>query len=51
MAAVHTSDKSGSRPPLVGAGEYLDECHHNWGQLPDGLRFTQTRSPAAYPEP
>lgn len=42
MAAVHTSDKSGSRPPLVGAGEYLYECHHNWGQLPDGFRWKNT---------
>lgn len=42
MAAVHTSDKSGSRPPLVGAGEYLYECDHDWAQLPDGFRWKNT---------
>lgn len=42
MAAVHTSDKSGSRRPLVGAGEYLYECDHDWAQLPDGFRWKNT---------
>jgi hypothetical protein len=28
---LHASDKSGSKLPRVGSGEYTYECHHDWG--------------------
>jgi len=43
---VHGSDKSGSRNPIVGEGEYRYECHHNWGEVPDSIRWFETHNVA-----
>lgn len=39
-------DKAGSKLPRVGAGEHTYECHHNWGQLPNGLEWQTTHNVA-----
>jgi len=39
---VHASDKAGTRPVLVGSGEHTYECHHNWGEVPDHIRWHAT---------
>jgi hypothetical protein len=41
-AYVHAADKSGRRPPVVGAGAHTYEAIHGWGQLPDHLRWGDT---------
>ena len=43
---VHASDKSGSRPPLIGSGEFTYECHHHWGQVPDHIQWHATHGVA-----
>lgn len=39
---VHASDKSGSKPAIVGSGEYTFECHHHWGEVPSHIRWHAT---------
>jgi hypothetical protein len=39
---LHASDKSGTRNPIVGEGEFRYECIHGWGQLPDHLHWETT---------
>ena len=29
-------------PPLIGSGDHLYECHHDWAQLPAGFRWKNT---------
>jgi hypothetical protein len=36
------TDKSGSRRPIVGSGEFTYEVYHDWGTLPAGLRYGNT---------
>jgi hypothetical protein len=36
------TDKAGTKPPIVGQGEYRYECIHDWGQLPDHLHWETT---------
>lgn len=38
---IHASDKSGSKPAIVGDGEHTYECHHDWGleSLPAGAHY------------
>ena len=43
---VHGNDKSGSRPPIVGQGEYRYECHHNWGEVPSSIHWFETHNVA-----
>lgn len=38
--------KSGSGPAIVGEGDWKFECHHNWGQLPDSIRWRNTHGVA-----
>jgi hypothetical protein len=40
-AIVGATDKAGTRPPLVGAGDWTFECHHDWGRdaLPAGAGY------------
>ncbi len=40
--AVWTDDKSGSRPPMTGAGQWLFEVHHDWGELPARISYGNT---------
>jgi hypothetical protein len=39
---LQTSDKSGSRPPVVGSGIHTYECVHDWLVPPDGLVWGDT---------
>ena len=39
---LHASDKSGSRTPVVGTGEFKYEVHHNWGELPSNVEWGDT---------
>ncbi|HVK19173.1 MAG TPA: twin-arginine translocation signal domain-containing protein [Fimbriiglobus sp.] len=39
-------DKAGSKLPRVGSGEHTYECHHDWGQLPNGLEWQTTHNVA-----
>jgi hypothetical protein len=43
---VHADDKSGSKLPVVGDGYYRYECHHNWGEVPDSVRWFETHGVA-----
>jgi hypothetical protein len=43
---VHAADKSGSKTPVIGDGEHRYECHHNWGELPDSIRWFETHGSA-----
>jgi hypothetical protein len=38
---IHASDKSGSRLPILGEGEFTYECQHDWGHdaLPAGAHY------------
>jgi hypothetical protein len=36
------SDKSGTTRPIVGSGEFTYEVHHDWGELPAGLKYGNT---------
>ncbi|MEO8026666.1 MAG: hypothetical protein ABI823_09330 [Bryobacteraceae bacterium] len=36
------TDKSGSKKPVVGEGEYRYEVTHDWGQLPANIRYGNT---------
>lgn len=45
-AFLGASDKSGARPAIVGTGEHTYLCEHNWGQLPDHLRWETTHGVA-----
>ena len=41
-AIVGATDKSGARPAIIGKGDFQFECHHNWGELPDGFQWYVT---------
>ena len=43
---VHASDKAGTKPAIVGAGEFTYECHHNWGDVPDSITWHATHGVA-----
>jgi hypothetical protein len=43
---LHASDKSGSKRPVLGAGEYAYECIHDWASPPDGVRWFNTHGVA-----
>jgi hypothetical protein len=43
---VHASDKTGAKPAVVGSGEFTYECHHNWGDVPDHIRWLDTHGVA-----
>ena len=36
------ANKSGSRPPVLGTGEFTYEANHTWGELPDSIRWGET---------
>jgi hypothetical protein len=36
------TDKAGTKRPVVGSGEFTYEVHHDWGQLPAGLKYGNT---------
>ncbi|MBS0260829.1 MAG: twin-arginine translocation signal domain-containing protein [Planctomycetes bacterium] len=39
-------NKSGSRNPVIGSGEHTYECFHNWGELPDHVKWGETHGVA-----
>lgn len=40
--AVHAQDKAGTKPAIVGTGEYTYECHHGWGETPAHIKWYET---------
>jgi len=40
--AIHAADKSGARPPVIGAGKHTYHAEHGWGRLPDHVRWGDT---------
>jgi hypothetical protein len=48
--AVRASDKAGTKPAIVGSGEHAYECHHNWGQAPESIRWYETHGVAVDPD-
>ena len=36
------TDTAGTKRPVVGSGEFTYEVHHDWGQLPAGLKYGNT---------
>lgn len=44
--AVHASNKSGTRNPVIGTGDHLYEVIHDWAQLPAGHAWGNTHSVA-----
>ncbi|MBI5385312.1 MAG: hypothetical protein HZA90_11580 [Verrucomicrobia bacterium] len=43
---LRADDKAGRRPPVLGSGEHTYECLHDWGQLPDHIRYGNTHGVA-----
>ncbi len=41
-AFLHTSDKSGLGPIVLGEGDHQYECVHDWGELPRSIRYGNT---------
>ena len=41
-AILGAEDKTGSKNPVIGKGEYRYECIHDWGKLPDHLSWETT---------
>jgi hypothetical protein len=39
-------NKSGSKLPIVGSGDHTYECHHNWGELPEHVKWGETHGVA-----
>ena len=35
-------DKAGTRPVVIGDGDFQYECHHGWGQVPDNIQWRNT---------
>jgi hypothetical protein len=45
-AAVHASDKSGSKPPVIGEGAFRYQAVHGWGELPAHVQWGETHGVA-----
>ncbi len=43
---LHATDKAGAKRPVVGSGEFTYEVHHDWGELPAGLKYGNTHGVA-----
>ncbi|MEZ6067897.1 MAG: twin-arginine translocation signal domain-containing protein [Planctomycetaceae bacterium] len=41
-AILGAEDKAGTKPVIVGEGDYQYECHHGWGELPDSIKWRNT---------
>ena len=39
---IHADDKAGTKPPVIGSGEFRYECIHGWGQLPEHIHWETT---------
>jgi hypothetical protein len=38
--------KADTKNPVIGSGDYRYECHHDWGQLPDAIKWQTTHGVA-----
>src|SRR5262249_49915849 len=43
---LNATDKAGSKNAIIGAGEHRYECIHNWGELPDSIKWQTTHNVA-----
>jgi hypothetical protein len=41
-AILGADDKSGNKPPILGAGDHTYEAHHDWGELPASIAYGNT---------
>lgn len=41
-AILGADDKSGTKPVVIGDGDFKYECHHGWGQVPDNITWKNT---------
>jgi hypothetical protein len=41
-AILGATDKAGAKNPIIGTGEFRYQCFHDWGQLPDHIRWETT---------
>src|SRR5690349_18675906 len=41
-AILQADTKSGSKLPVIGSGDHTYEVHHDWGDLPAGLKYGNT---------
>jgi len=41
-AILRGQDKSGTKLPVIGSGEYTYEVHHDWGELPSKIKYGKT---------
>src|SRR5438270_12728774 len=41
-AILRADDKSGTKPPILGAGKHTYEAIHDWGELPAGIKYGNT---------
>jgi hypothetical protein len=41
---LKATDKTGSRYPILGEGDYKYECIHDWGELPSNIKYGNTHS-------
>src|SRR5581483_3725580 len=45
-AILGAEDKAGTKPAIVGQGEFRYQCQHDWGQLPSNLKWQTTHGVA-----
>lgn len=43
---LHAADKAGSKTPTVGSGDHSYETIHNWGELPNHVKWGETHGVA-----
>lgn len=41
-AILGAEDKAGTRPVVIGSGDFRFECHHGWGELPPTIQWRNT---------
>ena len=41
-AFLYATDKSGSKPPILGNGNHRYEATHDWGELPRTIQYGNT---------
>src|ERR1051325_10962223 len=41
-AILRADNKSGNKLPIVGSGKHTYEVHHDWGELPAGIKYGNT---------
>lgn len=43
---LNATDKAGTKQAVIGTGEYQYQCDHEWGKLPDHVRWGETHGVA-----